>query len=120
MILYREILIIIQKQIELQKIELDYRGREIKLRERELAEREKRFNEKSSETISMTSVTNEPSVVTKPIPIEENTQSKSDIIIDQDIKNVFSKYRILKIFDVFLRYHKKNLLQNRFHQQYIY
>jgi len=103
LILYREILIIIQKQIELQKIELDYRGREIKLRERELAEREKRFNEKSNETISMTSVTNEPPVVTKPIPIEENTQSKSDIIIDQNIKNVFSKYRILKIFDVFFK-----------------
>jgi len=95
---YRQILIIIQKQIELQKIELDYREREIKLRERELAEREKRFNERSSETISMNSVTSEPPIVTKPIPIEENTQLKSEIIIDQDIKNVFSKYKILKIF----------------------
>ncbi|CAF4607954.1 unnamed protein product, partial [Rotaria magnacalcarata] len=32
----KEILTLIQKQIELQKIELNYREREIKLREREL------------------------------------------------------------------------------------
>ncbi len=88
MISYREILIIIQKKIELQKIELEQREREIKLRDRELAEREKRFNIRSGETISMTSVHNEPIILTKTTTITENTQPKAELLTDQDVKNV--------------------------------
>ncbi len=87
--IYREILIIIQKQIELQKIELDYRQREIKLRERELAEREKCFQVKPSEPNStMASVNSEPFIITKPNIIEENISVKAEIPINQDIITV--------------------------------
>ncbi|CAF3375663.1 unnamed protein product [Rotaria socialis] len=84
----KEILTLIQKQIELQKIELNYREREIKLRERELAEREKRFNEQSNDTTSMTAVNSEPPVVVKSTISEENPQQKTAIILDQDMKDV--------------------------------
>ena len=79
---------LIQKQIELQKIELNHREREIKLRERELAEREKRFNEKSNDATSTTSYHSEPTVGIKPTSIEEKPQPISDIIINQDMKAV--------------------------------
>ncbi|CAF0908358.1 unnamed protein product [Rotaria sordida] len=92
----KEILILIQKQIELQKIELNYREREIKLRERELAEREKRFNEKLNDTTSMTSVNSEPLVVIKSTIIEEKSQQGTDIIIDQDMKDVSEEESIVK------------------------
>ncbi|CAF1216488.1 unnamed protein product [Rotaria magnacalcarata] len=84
----KEILTLIQKQIELQKIELNYREREIKLRERELVEREKRFNEQSNDTTSMTAVNSEPPVVGKSTISEENPQQKTTIILDQDMKDV--------------------------------
>jgi hypothetical protein len=87
--LSREIRIIIQKQIELQKIELDCREREIKLRERELAEREKRFNVKPSQPINNPiSVNSEPFLITKPNITEEIVQSKSEIPINKDIITV--------------------------------
>ena len=87
-ILNREILILIQKQIELQKVELNCREREIKLRERELAEREKRFNEQSNDTTSMTAVNSEPVVVVKSTISEEKPQQKTDTNLDQDMKDV--------------------------------
>ena len=62
---------LIQKQIQLQKIELNYREREIKLRERELVEREKNLNEKSNDTIL--------------IHNEEKFEQKTT---DQDMKDV--------------------------------
>jgi hypothetical protein len=93
----KDILIIIQKQIELQKIELDYRQREIKLRERELAEREKCFQVKSSEPNStMASVNSEPFIITKPNIIEENISVKAEIPINQDIITISPDESVLK------------------------
>jgi hypothetical protein len=42
----------------------------------------------------MTSVNSDPLIVTKSTIIEENTRPKSEIIIDQDIKNVCFEYVI--------------------------
>ncbi|CAF2392721.1 unnamed protein product [Rotaria sp. Silwood2] len=92
----KEILTLIQKQIEIQKIELNYREREIKLRERELAEREKRFNERSNDTTSMTSVNSEPLVVIKSTIIEEKPQQKTEIITDQVMKDVSEDESVVK------------------------
>lgn len=76
----------IQKHIELQKLELDNREKEVKIRQSELAEREKRFNTKSSEPIiSITPVTSESSLITKPNIIEETTPVKSE---SSDLVNV--------------------------------
>ena len=80
----REILILIQKQIELQKSELNCREREIKLRERELAEREKRFKEKPSDSTSVTSLKSEPFLGMKSIIID----TKTPITNDQDMTPV--------------------------------
>ncbi len=82
----REILILIQKQIELQKSELNCREREIKLRERELAEREKRFKEKPIDTTSVTSAKSEPLLGMKSIIID----TKTPITNDQDMTPVCS------------------------------
>jgi hypothetical protein len=102
----RDILTLIQKQIELQKMELSYREREIKFRERELAEREKRFIEKSNDTTSMTSVNSEPLVGTKSTIIEE----KSPMIIDQ-VMNTVCDFILRDYLIKFLkRYYQKDLL----------
>lgn len=77
----REIPLIIQKQIDLQKTELNVREREIKLREREIAEKEKLFNTKPIETTTST----ESIKITIP---EERTPVKSENNIHRDIVNV--------------------------------
>lgn len=79
----------IQKRIELQKIELDNREKEIKIRQWELAEQEKRFNTKSSEPIiSVTPVASESSLITKPNTNEETTPVKFESSLSQDLVNV--------------------------------
>jgi hypothetical protein len=97
-------LIIIQKQIELEKLEIDHREREIKLRQRELDEREKRFKIKSSETNStINTVNSEPFIITKPNIIEESTPVKSETPINQDLINVISENYIKeRVKDLFL------------------
>ncbi|CAF4682765.1 unnamed protein product, partial [Rotaria sp. Silwood1] len=105
----KEILTLIQKQIELQKIELNYREREIKLRERELAEREKRFNERSNDTTSMTSINSEPLVVIKSTIIEEKPQQKTEIITDQDMKDVSEEGSVIKTIPSTVNASKVNL-----------
>ena len=96
-------LMVIHKQIELQKIELDHREREIKLRARELAEREKRFNIKPNEVLSsIPSINIEPFIITIPnITEENNIQTKSEVLIDQNLINVIFTIDQLKFFTFF-------------------
>jgi len=54
----------------------------------------------------MTSVNSDPLIVTKSTIIEENTRPKSEIIIDQDIKNVCFEYVIWNIKICFVLFFK--------------